>query len=113
MSQNSTKPEIPSSYQASPSTNSILKLAPSRRSTIVADALAKAQQANNSKLIKSLSNNKLNNLPNKPSEAMKKSSSSASVVGMAKTDTSSSVSIEMTDGRDNEEDSNDKEPFIK
>lgn len=108
-----SKPEIPGNYQASPSTNSILKLAPSRRSTIVADALAKAQQANNSKLIKSLSNNKLNNLPNKSTESMRKSNSSASMKGMVKNEISSSVSIEMTNDKENEEESTDKEPFIK
>lgn len=100
-------------YQASPCPNSITtKITNGRRSTTVADALARAQQISNAKMSKSQSqsNNKLSNLvekkDNQSDPLIKKSASATSMTGLENL-ASSAVTIDLN------EDDNDKQPFLK
>lgn len=105
ISESSTASKLdPNSYQASPSTNSIVKVTGGRRSTFVAEALKRAQEKS---MFKSQSNNKLTNLvvESKTEDSLKKSMSTNSMKKLDRQSSSSSTSKTMN--------SNDKEPFLK
>lgn len=95
----------PVSYQASPSNTSLIKVTNGRRSTVAAEALAKAKQASNAKMSKSHSNTKLNKLKNKSDDSLIKKSLSTNSMKHLEASDSNSTSIDLN--------GNDKEPFLK